>query len=63
MSESKKKQVNPVPVRLTEEQREALRAIAKDFGASETQLIRWAVEGLLAKVDKEKEIRLPFKFE
>jgi predicted DNA-binding protein len=51
-------------IRLDKAQAERLGALGAAIGASQAQLVRWAVEALIAKVEKSGgKITLPFDFE
>jgi hypothetical protein len=51
-------------IRLDKAQAERLSALGDVFGASQAQLVRWAVEALIAKIEKSGgKITLPFDFD
>ncbi len=53
----------PDGIRFTEEQKQALQEIQEKFSTSQANLVRWAVDGLIAKWRNEGRIVLPFRFE
>lgn len=53
----------PLNFRVTKEQHEALREIAKKNGVNVSQLVRWAVEALIRQVEQnEGRLTLPIDF-
>lgn len=60
---AQKEKASPLVVRLPEESRGELKALGEKFGLSEAQLVRWAVEGMIEKVDRDGGLQLPFSFD
>ena len=51
-------------MRLTKEQEEGLEELSTTFGASQAQLVRWAVEAFLEKVRRNGgRVTLPFRLD
>jgi len=49
-------------VRVSGEDTEILTRIGEKIGVSQAQLVRWAIEALIADVEERGEITLPYRF-
>lgn len=64
MSEQPTRKRKPQPVRFSPEQNEGLMRLAEQFGVSQANLVRWAVEAMLRKVGADGgKMTLPFKLD